>query len=360
MDLIEWMQDYCDNEREHARNLYAFSERWVNRLKQQSSLVSYHTTKRAQIDVIRIPKQLAQLKESNCDEMQKVIDKYRNHVNEIYYSERFRPGRKHRRASEFKKLFKAAHSSLTEVAEHLETLRSLEKKARESLHTAESACEIINLDPTATEKQIARANDIQNKKRAALEDLQDQISETKVKYKTAQKTYRKRATEIFTQCQAVEEERLEHIRETLLDFIPAMHTQKYSDKLIEIYENLTNKVTTNQNSFDDLVFWAKTYGIENKLTKSLTITSCDDDEGDNENIIESRTHKKSSIDHETEKNDRRQSIVDKEADDEEPSAAIQSTTPAKTKVKRTKTITNTDKKNNTEPSIMNNTLLNQV
>ncbi|CAF5221543.1 unnamed protein product, partial [Rotaria magnacalcarata] len=156
MDLIEWMQDYCDQEREQARNLCSFTDKWITRLKQQSSLVSYHTTKRAQLDVVRIPKQLAELKESNCDEIQKVIDKYRNRVNDIYINERFRPGRKHRRTSEFKKLFKTAHASLSEVANQLETLRSLHKKAREALRTAESACEILHLDPTATDKQLTR------------------------------------------------------------------------------------------------------------------------------------------------------------------------------------------------------------
>ncbi|CAF1079519.1 unnamed protein product [Rotaria sordida] len=359
-DFIEWMQEYCDNEREHARNFIAYAEKWTTRIKHQSSLVSYHTTKRAQLDVVRIPKQLAHLKESNCNEIQRVIDKYRNYVNETYINERFRPGRKHRRTSEFKKLFKTAHASLSEVADQLETLRTLEKKAREALHTAESACEILQLDPSTTEKQLARANEVQNKKRATLEDIQGKLVDTKATYKVAQKTYRKKAIEIFNQCQTVEEERLDHIRETLLDFIQAMYTPKYSNELNQIFESLTTKITTQQNSFDDLLFWAKAYGIENKLTKPLTLTS-NNDNYDSDSIVESRTHRK-SIDHETEKHDRRQSIVEHEADDEEASAAISTTTPAKTKVKRTKPITNTDKKNTntTEPSTIHNTVLNQV
>ncbi|CAF1412024.1 unnamed protein product [Rotaria sp. Silwood1] len=360
IDFIDWMQEYCDNEREQARNCIAYVEKWTTRIKQQSSVVSYHTTKRAQLDVVRIPKQLAQLKESNCNEMQKVIDKYRNYVNEIYINERFRPGRKHRRTHEFKKLFKTAHASISEVADQLETLRTLEKKAREALRTAESACEILQLDPSTTEKQLARANEVQNKKRATLDDIEEKLVDTKSTYKVAQKAYRKKATEIFKQCQTVEEERLDHIRETLLDFIQAMHTTKYSNELNHIFESLTTKITTQQNSFDDLLFWAKAYGIENKLTKNLIVTSNDDDH-DSDSIIESHTNKK-TIDHETEKTDRRQSIVEHEADDEEASTPNNATTSAKTKVKRTKNINNTDKKhtNTTEPSTINNIVLNQV
>ncbi len=345
MDFIEWMQDYCDNEREQARNLISYAEKWTTRLKQQPSLVSYHTTKRAQLNVVGITKELARLKESTCNDIQKVIEKYRNYINETYISERFRPGRKHCRTHEFKKLFKSAYASVREVSSELERLCTQEKKAREAVRNADSACEILELDPTTSEKQLARANDVQTKKRALLTDIEQKIIETKERQKVAQKAYRIKATEIFKQCQYVEEERLEQMRETLLDFIQAMYTQKYASELTDIFEGLTNKITTEQNSFDDLMFWAKTYGIENKLTKSLTFAVNDEDE----NIIESRPTKKSTH-HEN------------DAEEDEPSAATSSTTPAKTKIKRTRNTTTVDKKNinTTEPSTTNNNMLNHV
>ena len=89
MDFIEWMQDYCDNEREQVRNLISYADKWSARLKQQPSLISYNTTKRAQLDVVRITKEVARVKESACNEIQKVIEKYRNYINEIYISETF-------------------------------------------------------------------------------------------------------------------------------------------------------------------------------------------------------------------------------------------------------------------------------
>ena len=326
------MQDYCDNEHEQARNLVSYAGKWTTRLKQQSSLASYNTTKRAQLDVVRITRELARLKESTCTEIQKVIDKYRNYVNEIYITERFRPGRKHRRTNEFKKLFKTAHASLREVSAELEVLCTQEKKARDALRTADSACEILDLDPTISEKQRARAYDVQMKKRALLKNLEEKVDELKETHKIAQKTYRIKATEIFKQCQYVEEERLDQMRETLLDFIQTMYTSKYSTELNQIFEGLTMKITTQQNSFDDLLFWAKTYGIDNKLTVSV-------DDEEEEDITESRTTKNRST-----------------VDEEEPSATV------KTKVKRTKSTAIVDKKNTngTEPSATNNTVLNHV
>ncbi len=354
MDLIEWMQDYCDTEREQARNLIGYADKWTTRLKQQSSLISYNTTKRAQLDVIGITRELARLKESTCNEIQKVIEKYRLYANETYITERFRPGRKHRRSQEFKKLFKTAHAPLREVSNELETLYSQEKKAREAVRTADSACEILELDPTTSEKQRARANDVQTKKRAHLADIQQKVAESKKRQKQAQKTYRSKATEIFKQCQYVEEERLEQMRETLLDFIQVMYTPKCSVELTGIFDGLTKKITTQQNSFDDLLFWATTYGIESKLTKALTLPVHDSDEEEEEEMIESRSSKKSSH-RETEKHD-----ADEE--EEEPSAAISSTTPAKTKVKRTRSTAAADKKNTTatEPSTTNYTVLNHM
>jgi len=120
------------------------------------------------------------------------------------------------------------------------------KKARDALRTADSACEILELDPTISEKQRARAYEVQTKKRALLKNLEEKLDEVKEKHKNAQKIYRMKATEIFKQCQYVEEERLEQMRETLLDFIQAMYTSKYSTELNQIFESLTMKITTQQ------------------------------------------------------------------------------------------------------------------
>ena len=341
------MQDYCDHERDQARHLISFADKWTTRLKHQSSLVSYHTTKRAQLDVVRIAKDLARVKQATCADIQSVIEKYRVYVNRIYIGERFRSGRKHHRTNEFKKLFKAAYASVRDINDELGTLRVQQKKARDALRSADCACEILELDPTTSEKQLARAMDIRAKKRATVELLDERIAGTKDKQKSTQKAYRTRATEIFKQCQSAEEERLEQMRETLLDFIQAMHTPKYSSELDQLFQGLTSKITTEQNSFDDLLFWAKTYGIGSKLSKSVTVDSSasddEDDDDSDEKKVESRPVKK-SVDAEqgrakTSARDRQHA---NDPDDDEPSAAY-STTPS-AKAKRTKVVSPTDRK----------------
>ena len=228
--------------------------------------------------------------------------------------------------------------------DELEILHAQEKKAREAVRTAESACEILSLDSTTSEKQRTRANDILTKKRVHLEDVEEKVAEVKERQKSAKKTYRIKATEIFKQCQYVEEQRLEQIRETLLDFIQAINTQKYSGEFNDIFDGLTKKITTQQNSFDDLLFWAKNYGIESRLIKSSTLPEIA------ENTNESRTAKKSSNQH--------QAIVENDTEEEEPSAAVSSTIPVKTKARRPKTTATIEKKN--EPSTTTNNVLNRV
>jgi len=342
MDIIEWMQDYCDNERTQIRNLISYADKWTNRLKQQSTLISYHTTKRAQLDVVNITKKFAQVKEQTCVELDKVIDKYRTYVNEVYVSERLRPGRKHRRSNEIKKLFKTARTSLRQIDDELDNLEHQQRKAREAVRAADCAVEILELDPTTPEKQLQRAIDVQTKKRTILTDINEQLSDVKRRHKQAQKTYRKKATEIFQQCQYLEEERLEQIRETLLDFIQAMYSTKYAMDVTDLFDGLAKKITTQQNSFDDLIFWAKTYGIENKLTKSMIFTTSDDEDSSSKDEIPKT--KKSTYDDEL------------------------STNTNKNKIRRTKTTTTTttvtqDKKtmHANEPSTINNhPVLNQV
>lgn len=338
MDIIEWMQDYCDNERAQIRNLISYADKWTSRLKQQSSLTSYHTTKRAQLDVVSITKKFAAVKEQTCTELDKVIEKYRNYVNEIYVSERLRPGRKHRRSNEIKKLLKTARASLRQVDDDLENLRNQQRKAREAVRAADSAVEILELDPTTSDKHHQRAIDVQTKKRTILSNIDEELIDMKRRHKIAQKTYRKKATEIFQQCQYLEEERLEQIRETLLDFIQAMYTQKYAMNVTELFDGLTKKITTQQNSFDDLIFWAKTYGIENKLTKSMTFTTSEDEDNSLKDEIH-RTKKSTNL-------------------EDELSAVTN-----KSKVRRTKTTIIQDKKtiHADEPSTINNQpVLNQV
>ena len=286
MDLIEWMQDFCANEEDYSNRLLSFADKWSNRLKQQSSLVSYHTTKRSQLDCVRVTRDIAKLKQSSCTQIKSVIEKYRQQINEVFVNERFRPVRRHQRTNELKKSFKLAQASVRELDDELKLLRNQLEKAREIVRSAESACEILDLDPTTTDKQRQRSKDILERKKSKVADIKDRIDQLKERQSSVENTYQIKATEIFQECQHVEEERLEQIRETLLDFIQAAHPSDSSSKLQEIFDKLNQKVTNEQNSFDDIVFWAKTYGVDDKLTR-LLISKNDSDENSDE-ILSSR------------------------------------------------------------------------
>lgn len=348
------MQEFCDQEKEQARRLIAYAEKWKNHLKQQSPLVSYHTTKRAQLDFLHVPRDLAELKTSTAVEMQQVIDKYRHYVNETYITERLRPSRRrHRRSNEFKKAFKEAHAALREVSGELDALFVQEKKALETVQAAESTCEILELDVNPNEKYIARAREAQKKKRLVLKDIQRQIEKAKEKVKAAQKVYRRRAKEIFKESQSVEEERLDHIRETLLDFIQAIHPTMYSKRLDEIIQKISERITKHQNSFDDLLFWAETYGVDKKSTNNTVSTISESDEEINddeeeeesltENLPENRAQRKSHSNHRDQEAQRKNDV--------------NNISPPVTKTRRK---TNSEKKVNEPATQLNNSLLNQV
>lgn len=268
LDLIELMQDYCDNEQDYASSLISFTEKWNSRLKQQSTLVSYHTTKRAQLDCVRVCKEVAHLKRTTCQEIQKVIDNYRQYVNETFVVERFRPVRRHNQSVEIKKSFKLARISVRQINDELKSLTTQLERARELVRTAESNCEAVDLDTMASKKQRQKFHEALERRRFQLEEIEKKIIRTKEKEKSAEKVYRKKATDIFKRCQFLEEERLDRIRETLLDFVQSMHTSHWKENLEEIYKKLNDKITTNQNSFDDLMFWAKNYGIQEKISRN--------------------------------------------------------------------------------------------
>ncbi|CAF4852326.1 unnamed protein product [Rotaria sp. Silwood1] len=41
-----------------------------------------------------------------------------------------------------------------------------------------------------------------------------------------------------------------------------MHVRNYVSEIEQIYDELISNITTQQNSLEDLAFWAKTYGID--------------------------------------------------------------------------------------------------
>ncbi len=269
-DLIEMMEDYCQIDRIRAQNLMSFSARWIKRLKNQSTIASYHTTKRAQLDTIRSAKHFARIDENRCDALQTVITEYRQIVNETYIRVNFGHRYEHCRTREFKKLFKHAHASLTESKKNLDKLCAQKNRAEHALLEATSIVEAVDNDQTMSNKKRINKSNNQRKCETELKKLEGKVADAKNDYADAKRMYRKKVKEIFLQCQEVEKRRLDKIREILLLFIQTMDTRNYTSQIEQIYDELISNITTQQNSLDDLVFWANTYGVIDNETVPIS------------------------------------------------------------------------------------------
>ncbi|CAF0997760.1 unnamed protein product [Adineta ricciae] len=290
-DILSYLQAYHDLQHQHAEKLSSFTTEWIAKLNQQPTISSYNTTKRAQTKIIRSPNKLAQLIEVRCKDMQQVIDTFRGQVERLYPKERLSPVHKHYRAEQVRRSFKAARASVLKLSETLEKLHEQEEQAKNALHVADVQCENLSLDPTASAKKVTKANDNQEKRQLELEAIQDQIARTEKQYAQEQETYKERAMEIYKECRQYEQERLDQIRDILISFTQAAHTPDYSDGQDEIFDDLIEHIKTQQNSLEDLDFWAKVYGVT-PAEKATSFEQANDES--NTTTIESRKTKKSS------------------------------------------------------------------
>jgi archaellum component FlaC len=356
------MQDYCKIQRKHAHCLTSYSNEWKSKLKQQSSLSSYHTTKRAQLQTVRSPDKLAQLILSRCEAIEQVIASYSRQVERMYPGELLGTVHKHYRTDSMKKAFKTARAALSKLSDELETLHKQERKAQADLHDADVQCENLSFDSTASKNKLSRAKDNQEKKQHQLEDIKDEITRLEQEYDREQENYLQKARAIYYQCRELEKERLDQIQETLIKFSQAAHTSEYSAGQDAIFDDLIAKIKTEQDSTEDLDFWAQTYHVE-IFTKSISSETNDDNDNNTESQTTTRKPKKS---HKNEpenlttiEENTPQPVV---ADEEEQSATNTTTTAPKTKAKKNKNSTSTEKKNSstTEPTTPNATKSNQV
>jgi hypothetical protein len=281
------MEDYCHLLQDITHRLTSYSNKWKSKLKHQSSLSSYHTTKRAQLQTVRSPEKLARLIQTRYDAIQTVITTYKNQVERMYSSERFGTVHKHYRSSEMERLFKNAYSYLRRISDKLEKLREQEKKAQDALRDAKMQCQNLELNEMTSESKQTRANDHLEKKRSEIQTIKDKIARTEKEYNQEREIYRKKATEIYKQCRELEKERLDQIQNILIQFIEAIHSSEYSNEQDALYEDLLSNIKSQQDSLIDLDFWAHTYH-GNVFTESRSSEINPSDTDDDENT-ESRT-----------------------------------------------------------------------
>ncbi|CAF4551965.1 unnamed protein product, partial [Didymodactylos carnosus] len=128
------------------------------------------------------------------------------------------------------------------------------------LKKADSVHEIISSNITTTEVQRKRSIDMQTKRRGSVNKINEQIQLHEDDYSRALKTYRKKAKLIFQECQKEESNRLDLIKETLLNFCQAIQIEDQNE-LNKIYLDLAQHIQIKQNSWNDILYWAQSYGI---------------------------------------------------------------------------------------------------
>ncbi|CAF1278599.1 unnamed protein product [Didymodactylos carnosus] len=213
-----------------------------------------------------------------------------------------------------------------------------------------------------TPKQRARATETQSKRQGTVTKINEQISLIQNEYNIAKKTYQKKAKSIYLECQVEEQQRLDLIKETLIDFCHAIQFQidEQSD-LDNIYSALVEHIETRQNTSEDITYWVQSYGIADQTTDSI----CEDLEQTSilsksskvkKQLVEESTANTASlaatvmntstVSKNAEKNQYEssvtgQTIVSKKAQKKEQEAILEDEEEdegAKTKVKRTKSI----------------------
>lgn len=262
MDLIAYMNDYRDLLKDHSAHLVELSQKWQSKLKEQSALASYNTTKRAQRQTITTSDTHAQVVDARCEAIANLIKELRKEVDQFYPSRGIGKTPKHNRADALKGEFQRARAPVNDAEEKLEGLQSKEKEAIEALRKAEIAYEEIQYGAPTSEKKSDRAKKKQEEKKQDLESIRKRIRDTQVELDKAKILYREQAKLIFEKCQKIEQKRLDLIRSTLIKFLQTVHPDSYSSKIESIYTEVRSMIETQQNTEADLNFWARTYGAQ--------------------------------------------------------------------------------------------------
>lgn len=256
------LEDYCEIDRYRAQNLLSFSQKWIRYFKNQPMISSYHTTKRAQLDTIRIARNLASVDNNRCNALQTAIENYRRLIAKTYMRTRFGRRYEHCRYREFKNLFKHAHISVIREKIEIKKLHEKIHHIEQNLMNTNNNFEKMADNQTMNGKKLMSISNIQSKYETELKRLKAKLVNAQEIYVNSKEVYRRKAKTIFLQCQQIEHQRLEQIREILLAFIQTMHIQNYVSDIEQIYNDLISSITMQQNSLEDLSFWAKTYGVD--------------------------------------------------------------------------------------------------
>ena len=267
-DQLEYIRDYREHLKNQIESLTSFSNKWKSKINHQSTLASYNTTKQSQIEMINSASKAAQLIKKRCDEIDQVISSFRRQIDRFYPGERLGTVHKHYRSDSVKKQFKDARAPVNKASKIRDEMRGEKEKADKSLLNARSKCQELELNATTSKSAMTKANDHLEKKQRESKEADEQLDEAEEKVQREEKSYAGKAMEIYQTCRVYEAERLDLIRETLIEFVHAIHSTEHSSEQDELYAKLLTKIESQQNTEVDLNFWAEIYHVIDPMPRS--------------------------------------------------------------------------------------------
>jgi len=260
-DLISMMKDYRELLKDQSHALKSFASKCKSKLNSQTSISSYNTTKRAQRDALSSSENLAELIDRRCEAIQQVITNYDQQVQRMYPRDGLN-SHKHYRADVMKRLFKNARSQLADALEEMKKLLKDQATVEESLRQAQIQQQNLQLNETTSQSKLFDVNNKVERRTNELKSIENRLNQAKENVDKQQENYRVEAQKIYEQCRTLEEERLNQIRQTLIDFINAIHSNQFVTEQSSLYEKLLSTIESDQNTLADLDFWAKTYHVD--------------------------------------------------------------------------------------------------
>ncbi|CAF2083539.1 unnamed protein product [Rotaria magnacalcarata] len=277
-DMLKFMLDYNGCLQTNIDNLKSCSKKSKSKVKAQSTLSSYHTTRAAQLKIISALSLEAEYLQARHDAIQVVIDECRTELNRIYSNERSGSSRKHNRTDHMIDSFEAARSVLLKLSDKLDKLKEQKTKEDATLLEAKILCENLSYTHGVKESKTEKANNSRKKHEQKLEEIEKDIARTEDAYEQEKKNYRVEAKRIYEKCRILEEERLKLIGDTLMKFIKVAYSSENSTQHREIYKELKSHLKDERDTSKDLDFWAKTYGVYDSTTSLSTETNQNDDD----------------------------------------------------------------------------------
>uniref|UniRef100_A0A6G1SCZ5 Protein kinase C and casein kinase substrate in neurons protein 1 n=1 Tax=Aceria tosichella TaxID=561515 RepID=A0A6G1SCZ5_9ACAR len=252
-DLVQLVQERCDIEKNYAKSLSSWSNKWNNTISRGPE---YGTTEAAWKALLTEADRLNELHLLVKDKlMENVIGKIKQWQKEKFHRSMMQLKEKKELDDEFKKVQKPWAKALERV-----------NKCKHDYHTACKVERTLSNQERNASSDSSFSPDQLQKIRERVAKAQEEVSKSKERYEIALKDigqmnhgYMTEMTQVFQKCQAMEEERLKFFKDVLFDIHDCLNIST-NPELPNIYEEFKHSIQ-NADAAKDIKWWSNTYGI---------------------------------------------------------------------------------------------------